>query len=139
LGTEFIVKKQFGDSLILVELIRGKVMVEANNVADPIILNPNERVVYTKNKASMLKENWHLENLADNDRVAHLVFEKNDFPQIAAKMKSVFGKTIINNSNKSQWNFTGEFNDVTAIDIVENICLLKHLSYVAKGDTIVLK
>ncbi len=139
LGTEFNVKKQFGDSLVMVELISGKVRLEANNIEGSIILNPNERVVYTRKTGSMHKEIWEPENKIKTNRISHLEFEKDNFDEIAEKMNEVFGVKLVNKSNKIQWSFTGEFNDVTAIDIVENICLLKHLKYQVNGDTIVLK
>jgi transmembrane sensor len=120
LGTEFNVRSKYGDSLVMVELIQGKVKVEAENVAGSILLNPNERAVYTWKEGNIYKE-------------------KNSFEEVAQKFKNVYGITLINNSSNVKWSFTGEFNDVNAVDVIENICLLKHLTYEINGDTIVLR
>jgi len=54
-------------------------------------------------------------------------------------MKTVFGITVINQSNKKTWSFTGEFNNTSAINILERICIVEKLKYVMKGDTVFIK
>jgi transmembrane sensor len=54
-------------------------------------------------------------------------------------MKNAFGVTLINQSPKKDWRFTGEFKNSTAKNMVENICLVENLSFVIKGDTILIK
>jgi transmembrane sensor len=139
LGTEFNVKSRFGDSLVMVELLEGKVKVEAKNVGGSILLNPNERAVYARIEGNMYKEKWKPGIPSTALKVEYLVFDKNSFEEVAQKFKNVFGVTLINNSSKVNWSFTGEFNDVNAVDVIENICLLKHLAYEINGDTIALR
>ncbi len=59
--------------------------------------------------------------------------------RLPQEMKSVFDVTLINQSDKKKWRFTGEFKNSTANEIVENICLLKNLNHEIKGDTIFIK
>ncbi|HSB94383.1 MAG TPA: FecR domain-containing protein [Flavitalea sp.] len=139
LGTEFNVKSTFGDSLVLVELISGRVKVEAENVTGAIVLNPNERAVYARSKGNIYKEKWNKALPAAAIKISYLAFDKDSFEEVARKMNEAFGITLINNSSNIKWSFTGEFSDISARDIIENICLLKHLSYEIKGDTIVLR
>jgi transmembrane sensor len=134
LGTVFNIKKS-GDSAIVVELLKGKVEVELENTtnaaATPIILHPNEKATYV----------FHDKFIYKNPEVttANVSFNKNSFDQIADRMKSVFDVTLINQSDKKKWRFTGEFKNSTANEIVENICLLKNLNHEVIGDTIFIK
>jgi len=142
LGTTFNVKKPSGDSVISVELLTGKLQVEAvsssGSLPQLIMLEPNQRAVYVFHKQSLFKEVWRQNNEKDflNN---HLAFKQSSFDEIASQIKNVFGITVINESNNRAWRFTGEFKNSTAKDIIENICLVKKLSFVVKGDTIFIK
>ena len=134
LGTIFDIKSS-GDSAIVVELLKGKLNVE---IMDPkmqahqsVLLAPNERAVYVRNEKHLYKNLIVPEN--------SISFRQNNFNEIAGQIKNVFGVTVINNSNKKDWRFTGEFKNSSAKDIIENICLVKNLSFEMNGDTIVIK
>ena len=134
LGTVFEVKNS-GDSAIVVELLKGKLNVEIMNSKmereQSLLLDPNERAVYVRNDKHLYK------NLIIPGN--HLYFRQNNFEEIASQIKNAFGITVINESNNKAWSFTGEFKNSTAKDIIENICVVKKLSFVAKGDTIFIK
>lgn len=134
LGTIFNIKSS-GDSAIVLELLKGKLNVEImNSKMEPeqsVLLDPNERAVYVRNDKHLYKNLVIPEN--------HVYFRQNNFEEIAGKIKNVFGTTVINESDNKAWHFTGEFKNTTAKDIIENICLVKKLSFVAKGDTIFIK
>jgi transmembrane sensor len=134
LGTVFNIKSS-GDSALVVELLKGKLNVEImNSKMEPeqsVLLEPNERAVYVRNEKHLYK------NLIVTEH--HLYFSKSNFDEVAAQIKNAYGITLINESPKKDWRFTGEFKNSTAKDIVENICLVKKLSFVIKGDTIVIK
>ncbi len=142
LGTIFNIEKQHGDSLVLVELLEGKLKVEIKNAtgssAEPVILNPNERVVFNEYNKNLYKESWQRYNEPPSLK-NHLVFRQNSFEEIAKQIKSVFGITLINQSNKKNWRFTGEFSNATGNQIIESICLVKGLSLQATGDTIFIR
>lgn len=142
LGTVFSVKKQSGDSLMVVELIRGKLKVEnINSTGVPvtsIILNPDERVVYNRLDQRLYKERWQPQtDLAI--QVGHILFQRNNFAEIAAKIDSVFGIRLINKSKKKKWMFSGEFENATAEEIVKNICVVERLKFETTGDTILIR
>ena len=134
LGTVFNMKSS-GDSAVVVELLKGKLNVEIMNdkmeTEQSVLLVPNERAVYVRNDKHLYK------NLIATEH--HLSFSKNNFDEIAAQIKNAFGITLINESSRKDWRFTGEFKSSTAKDMIENICLVKKLSFVTKGDTIVIK
>lgn len=129
LGTIFTIKKP-GDSAIVVELLQGKLKVEIEDttLTSPILLNPDERATYV----------FHDKHFYKNSSTAefNVSFRQNSFEEIAARIKNVFGKTVINNSNKKNWRFTGEFKNTIAKEIIENICLIKNLNSKEVGDTI---
>ncbi len=134
LGTIFNIKST-GDSAIVVELLKGKLNVEIRNAKmepqQSVLLAPNERAFYIRNEKHLYK------NLTVTE--PRLYFSKSNFVEIAAQLKNAYNITLINDSPKKDWRFTGEFKNSTAKEIVEYICLVKKLSFVIKGDTIVIK
>jgi hypothetical protein len=96
-----------------------------------VLLSPNERAVYVRNDKHLYK------NLIVPDH--YLNFKQNNFDEIAAKIKSVYGITLINKSSKTDWSFTGEFKNRDVKEIIENMCLVKNLSFSMQGDTILIK
>lgn len=139
LGTTFNVKKQPNDSVISVELLSGKLKVEAissSGLSQSIILEPNQRAVYALRSQSLIKETWKLKN--DEELVSNLVFKQSDFEEISVKIKALYGVTVINQSSKKNWRFTGEFSNTTAREIIENICLVKKLNLEIRGDTFLI-
>jgi ferric-dicitrate binding protein FerR (iron transport regulator) len=131
LGTIFNIKKT-GDSAIVVELLSGKLKVEIEDATSKspqsLFLNPDEKATY------VLRDNY----LYKNVKTARfdINFSRSSFDEIAARIKDVFGKTVINQSDKKNWRFTGDFKNTTAKEIIENICLIKNLNSKEEGDTI---
>ncbi len=150
LGTIFNIKQEPGDSIVQVELLKGKLKVETVDAAgmplQSILLNPDERVVYNRHGKKLNKETWQPDkeqatptNHPEATPINHLEFHGDSFETIAKQLKTVFGITVVNQSNKKDWRFTGTFNNSTAKDIVENICIVKKLDYQVQGDTIFIK
>ena len=141
LGTDFNVKKQAGDSVISVELFTGKLQVEAiSSGSSPqlIVLEPNQRAVYVMHKQALFKEIWKQSNEEDSLN-NHLVFEQSSFEESAKRIKALYGVTVLNQSSKKNWRFTGEFYTTTAKEVIENICLVKKLNLEVVGDTFLIK
>ena len=142
LGTVFNIKQQPQDSTVQIELLTGKLKVEivdsAGIALQATTLYPDERIVYNRRQQKMYKETWQL-NEEEVAVVNHIEFHQENFTSIAQKLKSAFGITVINLSDKKDWRFTGEFKNSTAKDIIENICIIKNLSYQVQADTIFIK
>lgn len=133
LGTVFNIKKS-GDSALMVNLLKGKLKVEINNNSgspDPIVLAPGESATYVRN-------NQHFYKTEFVPRF-NLSFRKNDFGEVAAAIKKVFGVTVINKSDKKHWRFTGDFKNKSAKEIIESISEVERLSFGVSGDTILIK
>ncbi len=141
LGTIFDIKKQQKNSSMIVELLQGKVQVDAINQSgtslQSIILKPNERVVYQRNGNRFYKEAMKAEGATAGQE--DIAFQQDNFEEVAIKMKAVFGVTLINTSNKKNWHFTGRFNNITVKEVMENICVIEKVNYQVNGDTILIK
>ncbi len=133
LGTVFNIK-QSGDSAVVVELLKGRVNVAIDDSAmssiHPIILYPNEKAVYVFHNKLFFKYN--------NELRYSLSFQRSSFKEISIRIKELYGRTVINNSDKKDWRFTGQFNNQSAEDILANICLIKGLHSKKSGDTIII-
>ena len=142
LGTIFTIRKERRDSVMMVELLKGKLKVEIiATTSDPlqsILLSPNERVVYTQYNRRLFKEKWQIESSSPM-KVDHLLFRKDNFEAVAKKIQISFGITLINRSDKKKWRFTGEFTNATASEIISSICEIEGLTSQAEGDTILIK
>jgi len=88
------------------------------------ILNPDERVVYDRHSQRLYSESWQSQTEFPI-LVGHIGFERNNFDQIAAKIKAVFGVNMVNKSKRRHWMFSGEFENATAQDIIKNICVVE--------------
>jgi len=139
LGTVFNVKKDVKNSNISVELLRGKVSVEAfntsNKAVQSVILYPDEKVVYSETDKLLQKGLMFV----STRRAENIMFKNDDFNTIAKNFKDLFGVTVINESSKTNWRFTGDFKNITANELVENICIAENLNYKFQNDTIVIK
>ena len=142
LGTIFTIRKDRKDSVMMIELMKGKLKVEimatVSDSLQSIFLNPNERVVYTQYNRRLFKEKWQIES-SSPIKVDRLLFRKDNFEAVAKKIQISFGITLINRSDKKPWRFTGEFTNATASEIISSICEIEGLTSEVEGDTILIK
>jgi len=142
LGTKFGIRKPSGDSIIMVELIKGKLKVENTTSSglplQSIILNPDERVVYDRHNQRLYAERWQPQAEFPL-QVGHILFKRNNFDQVATRIKAVFGVNMVNKSKRKNWMFSGEFENATAQDIIKNICVVERLNFETIGDTVLIK
>jgi transmembrane sensor len=142
LGTIFTIRKDRKDSVMMVELMKGKLKVEimatATGPVQSIFLSPNERVVYTQYNRKLFKEKWQIE-IGAPIKIDRLLFKQDNFEAIAKKIQNSFGITLINKSDKKPWRFTGEFTNATAGEIISSICEIEGLTSEVEGDTILIK
>lgn len=132
LGTVFNIKRT--DTSLTVDLLKGKLNVAIINqdAAQPqsLLLAPDESAVYVRNGHRFYKRSFLRHTVA---------FYKNDFKEVAKKIKETFGMTVINRSHTNNWHFTGEFKNATAKEIIESITLVEKCSYEMNGDTVLIK
>nr|MBA2327979.1 FecR family protein [Flavisolibacter sp.] len=137
LGTIFTIK-EMADSAIVIDLREGKLKVEiedsTKSAFDSMLLYPNEKAMYVFHTKHLYKKYTAAEII--DQTMERISFRQSSFEEIANHLKKVFGKTLINQSDKKNWRFTGEFNNASVEEIIENICFVKNLSSKIEGDTI---
>jgi transmembrane sensor len=140
LGTSFDVKND-SDSMIIVDLKSGSLKVAVAHkgiLAQEVLLEPNQRAVFSNFRLVKVVQ----PSEKNNEKATtgqNVEFNKNDFLQVADIMSKTFGIVLINESGINNWKFSGQFNNSTALEIIESICLIKGLTSSVKGDTIIIK
>jgi len=134
LGTIFNITKP-GDSAIVIRLLQGRLKVETedstNTTNQPLFLYPDEKAVYVFHDRHFFKK-------SPMERF-DLSFHQDSFEEIATQIKNSFGVTLINQSNKKDWRFTGQFKNASIKEIIEYICFARNLTSKTEGDTIFIQ
>lgn len=143
LGTTFNVRDYAHENRITVALLSGKVKIDqtrnGNREGNAIILLPNEQVHYDMQSLQLVKSSFTKPEEITGWRQGYLVFKDASYNEVIAEIENRYGVTIINQSDKKEWNYTGFFKEESLQDVIETICLAKSLSYTIVNDTIVLK
>lgn len=134
LGTIFTIQEKGIDSVLLIELLEGKVKISLDK-KDSLVLLPNESATFFIQDQTLHKNIFRGLDLP----VDNLAFKQADFNAIASTIHTISGVTLINESNKTSWKFSGEFEKTTIRNILENICLVEELQSRQAGDTVFLK
>lgn len=137
LGTTFNVRAYTQEQHITVALLTGKVKV--TTASQPaVILQPSEQASFDRHSLQLVK------TVFDADEVTgwqngYLVFKDASYEQVRIGIENKYGVTIINQSNKKDWTYTGNFRQETLANVIETICLTESLSYTIGKDTVILK
>ena len=140
LGTSFDVKNS-NDSLVIVDLKTGSLkvaVVTKGMLSQELLLEPGQRAAFSDLRLVKIEQSSGKSNVKVDNRYS-VEFNKNDFSQVADIMNKTFGVVLINESGINNWKFSGRFNNSTALEIIESICLIKELTSTVKGDTIIIK
>jgi len=138
LGTKFNVSAYSTKKHVKVALLEGSVELSANAGRDRMILKPTEMATYSKTKKSLNRTSFNAyETTAWRDGA--IVFHNATFGEIADQLKNLYGITLIDQSGKKNWNYTGQFNHTDYISILKNICFAEHLNFTQTNQTIKLK
>lgn len=145
LGTSFNVKSYPTNDQIKVALVTGKVkldrLADAINkkvIGETLILTPSEMGVFNKRSLALAKRKYDRDEELGWE-IGVVVFKNADFSEIAENIQRTYNISLINASKKKEWSFTGTFNNLSAEDVVKSICLSKKLTYMMKGDSIVIQ
>lgn len=139
LGTSFNIRAYAREKKITVALLSGKVKVDHADKAATIILLPSEQLRFDRQSLHMAKTTFGREDEIIGWKQGYLVFKDASYEEVIAEIENRYNVTVINESDKLEWNYTGFFKDENLQDIIETICLTKNISYTIKNDTIFLK
>lgn len=137
LGTSFNIRAYSHEEKVTVALLTGKVSV-TTNAQFPVVLRPNEQVSYDHHAAQLIKATFKPEEIIGWQK-GYLVFKDASFEQVRIEIENRYGVTIINQSDKKDWTYTGNFRQENLHNVIETICLTESLSYEIGKDTVLLK
>lgn len=138
LGTSFNIRAYEREQRITVALLTGKVKVDHADQPSTILL-PSEQLHFDRQSLHIAKTTFEKEEDIVGWKQGYLVFKDATYDEVIAEIENRYNVTVINESDKLEWNYTGFFKDENLQDIIETICLTKNISYTIKNDTIFLK
>ncbi|SEW23150.1 FecR family protein [Chitinophaga sp. YR573] len=139
LGTSFNIRAYSSEQKITVALLTGKVkVVTARQEQTPVILFCSEQARYDCRSLELVKTTFRQDEVIGWQQ-GSLLFKDASFEEVRAGIENMYGVTIINQSDKKYWTYTGNFKKETLKNVMETICLTESLSYTKKNDTILLK
>lgn len=137
LGTSFNIRAYTNEPQITVALLTGKVKVTTTS-QKPIILQPSEQVSFNRNSLQLVKSIFNEEETIAW-KTGKLVFKDATYDQVRTTIENRYGVTIVNQSDKKDWTYTGSFREESLQDVMEIICLTEALSFSIRKDTVFLK
>jgi transmembrane sensor len=166
LGTSFTVKSYPQDATVEATLLKGAIEVRRKGSQNPaqVILNPNEKVVLSKlpdqdsagRVTDPLRDDHrrvmadmsvdHIRtDLPDSEKVEtawmynRLVFDGDNFPQLAAEMERWYDVTIfIRDERLTRYRFSGAFTTESVEDALKDLQLTADFTYKINGKEIEL-
>lgn len=144
LGTSFNVRAYTHEKRVTVALLSGKVQVDEAGEAGagkkkPLILLPSEKASYDLQSLQLVKTTFARKEEVTGWQQGYLVFKDATYNEVITEIENRYGVTIINESDKKEWKYTGGFREESLQDVVETICLAESLAYTINNDTIVLR
>lgn len=143
LGTSFNIRAYTYENRITVSLLSGKVKIDRLRNGKPegasVILLPSEQVNYSLRSLQLEKSVFARPEEISGWRQGYLVFRDASYQEVMNEIENRYGVTIINQSDKTEWEYTGIFKEESLRDVIETICFAKSLSYTISNDTILLR
>jgi transmembrane sensor len=143
LGTSFNIRAYAIERKVIVALVTGKVKVDQlnhhhSNTASLILL-PSEQISYDRVSLSFIKSIFSKPEEITGWKQGFLVFKDAPYNEIVTGIENRYGVTVMNESNKKEWNYNGSFKNENLKEVMDIICLAKSLSYTIKNDTVHLQ
>lgn len=139
LGTSFNIRAYNREQKTTVALLSGKVkVVTTQQKQEPIVLLSGEQAKYDRQSLELVKTTFDKEEPIGWQH-GTLIFKDATYDEVRAGIENMYGVTIINQSDKKTWTYTGNFKKESLKNVMETICLTESLSFTMKNDTILLK
>lgn len=140
LGTSFNIRAYNAETKVTVALITGKVKIDQlkNNQITSLVLMPSEQISYDRQLLSMIKTSFAKPEEVTSWKQGYLVFKDAPYKEIMTSIENRYNITVINQSDKTEWNYTGNFKNESLAEVMDIICIAKTLSYTIKKDTVYL-
>jgi len=141
LGTAFNIRSYAHEDKITVALISGKVKVaKTDNSKESTILMPSEQLNFNRVSLSMIKTSFSNPEVVIGWKKGILVFKNANFEEFATAIRNRFAVTVVNQSDKTEWEYNGTFKQGEDLkEVMDVISDLKSIKYTIKNDTVYLK
>lgn len=143
LGTSFNIRAYASEHKVTVALVSGKVKVDQlNNNAtktSSLILLPSEQISYDRVSLSLVKTIFNKPEDITGWKQGYLIFKDAPYNEVVTGIENRYGVTVMNESNKKEWNYNGSFKNENLKEVMDIISLAKSLSYTIKNDTVYLQ
>ncbi|MBO9631497.1 MAG: FecR domain-containing protein [Chitinophagaceae bacterium] len=142
LSTTFNIRTYATENKVTVALFTGKVKVDhpgkQGQGPASLVLLPSEQISFNLRQFIVKRTSFAKPEDVSGWKTGSLVFNDASFDEIATGVENHFGVTVINQSSKTIWNYTGTFHDESLKEVMETICLATSLSYTIRKDTVIL-
>lgn len=142
LGTSFNIRAYSSEHKVVVAIVNGKVKVDQVNPGKEntsVILLPKEQISYDRLSLSIVKTNFNKADDITGWKQGYLIFKDAPYNELVTGIENRYGVTVINQSDKKEWNYNGSFKNESLKDVMDIICLAKSLNYTIKNDTVYLQ
>jgi transmembrane sensor len=143
LGTSFNVRTYTEDNKEYIAMETGKVSVKRNgpSVDEEIYLEPGEIVSFDKTTETLSSKVKFVleEQLGWKDGL--LSFNKENLSEVVKKLERWYGVHIVllNNDRSIGWSYSGRFNNVALINVLQGISYTKSFDFEIRQDTVYIK
>lgn len=142
LGTTFNIRTYSNENKVTVALFTGKVKVDhpgrTGKETASLVLMPSEQISFNLRQLSVTRSSFGKPEEIAGWKKGYLVFKDADFNEIVTGVENHFGVTLLNQSSKTTWDYTGIFHHETLKDVMETLCMATRLSYTINKDTVIL-
>lgn len=139
LGTSFNIRAYTYEQKITVALLTGKVKVTTEiQQQEPIVLSTSEQASINLQSQEITRSTFDEQDPSGWQK-GTLNFKDASYEEVRSGIENMYGVTVINQSNKKTWTYTGNFKKETLKNVMETICLIESLSFTIKRDTVLLK
>ncbi|HEY9257201.1 FecR family protein [Chitinophaga sp.] len=144
LGTSFNIRAYASEQKVVVALVSGKVKVDqlnSNHLANTssLILLPSEQLSYDRVSLSLVKSIFNKPEEITGWQQGYLIFKDAPYNEVVTGIENRYGVTVMNESDKKEWNYNGSFKNENLNEVMDIISLAKSLSYTIKNDTVYLQ
>jgi transmembrane sensor len=142
LGTAFNIRSYAREHKVSISLIHGKIRVDDLHPAakTPVekILLPHQQIVLNKLSGRLIKSDFKDETPITSWKEGVLAFQNATMDEVLNSIENRFNVVIKNNSNRTNWSYTGTFKDEPLNDILKTVCLTEGISCRINNNNITL-
>jgi transmembrane sensor len=132
LGTAFNIRSYAKEHKVSISLIHGKIRVDDLHPASALnsskILLPHQQVVLNKQSGQLIKNNFKDETPITSWKDGTLAFQDATMDEVVNSIENRFDVIIKNNSNRTNWSYTGVFKDEPLADVLKTVSLTEGIT-----------